>query len=75
MDVDLDRGANYGNTLTWPQDRKPALKVQPVEIQLDLNNQKFYGLFVALLTATTPQVHGAAGHTSSTSGRAGYRKM
>ncbi|MGE5204936.1 MAG: nucleoside hydrolase [Chlamydiota bacterium] len=55
MDVDLGRGANYGNTLTWSAADKPSVEVQPVEVQLDLNTQKFYDLFVSLLTAPTPR--------------------
>ncbi len=54
MDVDLDRGANYGNILTWSEKDKPKLDVKPVEIQVDLNTEKFYNMFVELLTASTP---------------------
>ena len=55
MDVDLDRGAGYGDTLTWSAADKPSLERQPVEVQLDLNAPKFYDLFVALLTGATPR--------------------
>jgi purine nucleosidase len=55
MDVDLDRGAGYGNILTWSDRDKPNLKVQPVDIQIDLDTEKFYKMFVDLLTAPTPQ--------------------
>jgi inosine-uridine nucleoside N-ribohydrolase len=55
MDVDLDRGAGYGNTLTWMDRDKPKFGVQPVEIQVDLDTEKFYKMFVGLLTAATPQ--------------------
>jgi len=55
MDVDLDRGAGYGNTLTWTDQDKPKLEVQPVEIQVDLDTEKFYKMFVELLTAATPK--------------------
>jgi inosine-uridine nucleoside N-ribohydrolase len=54
MDVDLDGGAGYGNTLTWSEEYKPKLEVKPVEIQVDLNTEKFYDLFVELLKAPTP---------------------
>ena len=54
MSVDLSRGASYGNTLTWPEKDKPALTVQPVEVQIDLEKEKFYRMFVALMTAPTP---------------------
>ncbi|HEY1262785.1 MAG TPA: nucleoside hydrolase [Terriglobales bacterium] len=54
MDIDLDRGANYGNILTWSDHDKPKLEVKPVEIQVDLDLEKFYKEFVDLLTAPTP---------------------
>ncbi len=55
MDVDLDRGAGYGNTLTWTDRDKPMVEVQPVEIQVDLDTEKLYKMMVDLLTAPTPR--------------------
>lgn len=55
MDVDIDRGASYGDTITWSERDKPARAMQPVEIQVDLDTDKFYKLFVDLLSAPTPQ--------------------
>jgi inosine-uridine nucleoside N-ribohydrolase len=54
MDVDLDRGAGYGNVLTWSDKDKPAVDLQSVEIQVDLDAEKFYKMMVDLLTAPTP---------------------
>ena len=54
MDVDLDRGAGYGNILTWSDQAKPRLEVRPVQIQVDLDTQRFYDKFVELLKAPTP---------------------
>ena len=54
MSVDLDRGAGYGNTLTWSEKNKPMLTVQPVEIQVDLDKEKFYRIFVRLMSAAMP---------------------
>lgn len=54
MSVDLDRGAGYGNTLTWTEKDKPKITTQPVEIQLDLDAEKFYRMFVSLMSAPTP---------------------
>jgi purine nucleosidase len=59
MGVDLDHSAGYGNTLTWTDRDKPKLEVQPVEIQDDLDTEKFYKMFVELLTAPTPHTHGS----------------
>jgi inosine-uridine nucleoside N-ribohydrolase len=54
MDVDTSHGAGCGNTLTWTEQYKPEVWVSPVEIQMDLDTQKFYREFVALLSAPTP---------------------
>ncbi len=55
MDVNLDRGAGYGDTLTWNDRDKPQRDLQPVEIQVDLDTERFYKMFVELLTAETPK--------------------
>ena len=54
LDVDLGRGAGYGSILSWNDKDKPKIDLQPVEIQVDLNTEKFYKMFVDLLTAPTP---------------------
>jgi inosine-uridine nucleoside N-ribohydrolase len=54
MDIDLSQGAGYGDILTWTDKDKPKLDVRPVEIQVDLDTQKFYKMFVDLLKASTP---------------------
>jgi purine nucleosidase len=54
MDVDLGQGAGYGNVLTWTDRDKPKIEVRPVAIQVDLDTEKFYKMFVDLLTAPTP---------------------
>jgi inosine-uridine nucleoside N-ribohydrolase len=53
LDVDLARGAGYGNTLNWAEQDKPKVEVQPVEVQDDLDSEKFYKMFVELLSAPT----------------------
>src|SRR5207302_3397677 len=55
MDVNLDRGPGYGETLTWTDWDKPKRDVQSVEVEFDLDTERFYKLFVDLLTAQTPQ--------------------
>ena len=57
MDVDLDGGAGHGNILTWSETDKPKVEVRPVEIQVDLDTEKFYNMFVELLRAPTPARH------------------
>jgi purine nucleosidase len=51
MSVDIDHGAGYGNTLTWTESDKPKNAPQPVVIQMELNKDKFYEMFVNLLSA------------------------
>jgi inosine-uridine nucleoside N-ribohydrolase len=57
MSVDLDRGAGYGDTLTWIERDKPKITAQPVEIQVDLDAGRFYRMFVSLMSAPTPGAH------------------
>jgi purine nucleosidase len=54
MGVNLDRGAGYGNTLTWAENEQPKNHGEPVEIQVDLDAEKFYRMFVSLMSAATP---------------------
>ncbi len=55
LDVDLSRGASYGNTLSWTEKDHPENVGAPVEVQDDLDTEKFYKLFVDLMTAPTPK--------------------
>jgi hypothetical protein len=41
--------------LTWTDRDKPKVDVQPAEIQVDLDTERFYKMFVDLLTAPTPK--------------------
>jgi purine nucleosidase len=54
MGVDITHGAGYGNTITWTEADKPGLAGQPVEIQMDLDTEKFYQMFIKLMSAPTP---------------------
>jgi hypothetical protein len=45
----MERG--YANV---SEKNKPALTLEPVEIQVDLDKKKFYRMFVSLMTAVTP---------------------
>jgi len=51
MSVDVDHGGGYGNTETWNEDDKPKIAAQRVEIQMDLDKDKLYELFIGLMTA------------------------
>jgi purine nucleosidase len=53
--MNLDHGAGYGDTLSWSESDKPKIAGLPIEVQTDLNLEKFYNRFVDLLTAPTPK--------------------
>ena len=55
LDIDLSRGPGYGDTLSWTEEDKPKIHGPRVEIQGDLDTQKFYKKFVDLLSAPTPK--------------------
>jgi inosine-uridine nucleoside N-ribohydrolase len=55
LDVDLSHGAAYGDTLSWAEQDKPKVVGPAVEIQSNLDLQKFYKEFVELLSASTPK--------------------
>jgi len=54
MDVNLDHGAGYGNTLVWAPGQQPGMGEIEVEVQDDLDKQKFYKEYVELLSRPTP---------------------
>lgn len=54
MSVDVDYGAGYGNTLTWDVKDNSHPRTQQVEIQFDLDLEKFYRMFVELMSSPTP---------------------
>jgi purine nucleosidase len=54
MDIDLSHGPSYGDTLTWTDKLKPALDLQLVYSQLDVDLPKFQKMFVELMSAPTP---------------------
>ncbi len=54
MTVDLDRGAGYGNTLTWSANDPLKPQTQLVEIQFNLDTARFYKQFKDLMTVPTP---------------------
>ena len=51
VDVDLDRGPFYGDTLSWTAENKPALDLQLVHVATDLDLPRFNKLFVDLMKA------------------------
>jgi purine nucleosidase len=57
LDVSIDHGASYGDTLVWTDATRPHLGEREVEIQDDLDKPKFYREFVDLMTRATPGAH------------------
>jgi len=51
MDMDISHTAGYGNTLVWSEEDHPGLGEQLVNVQDDLDNEKFMKLLVELLSA------------------------
>jgi purine nucleosidase len=51
MDVDLNHGPNYGNTMTWTDQLRPQTNLQKVHAQLDLDLPKFQKFFIGLMSA------------------------
>lgn len=54
MDVNIDHGAGYGNTLVWTPGNQPGMGEMLVDVQDDLDKGKFYKEYVDLLTRPTP---------------------
>ncbi len=57
IDVEVDHGASYGDTLAWAPAQHPDMGESLVEVQQDLDKQKFYKEYVDLLSRPTPQAH------------------
>jgi purine nucleosidase len=55
IDVALDRGATYGETLVWAPGQQPGMGEVLVDVQKDLDKEKFYKEYVDLLTRPTPK--------------------
>jgi inosine-uridine nucleoside N-ribohydrolase len=54
MDVSIDHGPTYGDTLVWASGEPPAIHGPLVEVQEDLNKEKFYKEFVELMMRAAP---------------------
>lgn len=54
MDVSLDKGISYGDTEVWTEKDKPAIPLEQVHAQMDVDWPKFRGMFIRLMTSPTP---------------------
>ena len=59
IDVELDHGASYGDTQAWAPGLQPGMGEQLVEVQQDLDKEKFYQEYIELLMRPTPGGHPA----------------
>jgi inosine-uridine nucleoside N-ribohydrolase len=57
MDVNVDHGAGYGDTLVWAPGQQPGMGEQLAEVQVDLDTKKFYKEFADLMTRPSPGAH------------------
>jgi purine nucleosidase len=61
IDVEVDHGASYGDTLVWAPGQQPGMGEALVDVQKDLDKERFYKEYVELLTRPTPQSPSALG--------------
>jgi purine nucleosidase len=54
MDVSVDKGVSYGDTLVWTDRDKPMTSLQKVHAQMDVDWPKFQQMFTRLMSAPTP---------------------
>jgi purine nucleosidase len=59
VDVELDHGASYGDTLAWAPGHQPGMGEILVDVQKDLDKERFYKEYVELLCRPTPLSHPA----------------
>ena len=54
MDVSLDKGMSYGDTLVWTDRDKPDITLRKVHAQMDVDWPKFRDMFIKLMSGPTP---------------------
>jgi inosine-uridine nucleoside N-ribohydrolase len=54
VDVNTERGPNYGDTLTWAADNKPQRELQLVHVQQELDSARFDRMFISLMRSGQP---------------------
>ncbi len=53
MDVSTDKGISYGDTIVWSDRDKPAIPLQKVHAQMDVDWPRFQKMFVQLMSSPT----------------------
>lgn len=54
MDVNTDHGANYGDTLTWQEEYKPAIPLNKVHVVMEPDLPRLQDLLIRLFAGPTP---------------------
>jgi len=54
MDVNTDRGPNYGDTLTWQDELKPAIPLNKVHVVMEPDLPRLQQLLIQLFSSPTP---------------------
>ncbi len=49
LDVEVDHGAFYGQTIHWDSERRPPEGVRKAKVLLDLDTDRFMKVFVDLM--------------------------
>ncbi len=60
MDVSTMQGPNYGDVLLYQDNDKPALTLQKVHAQIDVDDAKLNAMLLKLFSAPTPDSHDPA---------------
>jgi inosine-uridine nucleoside N-ribohydrolase len=60
MDIDISHTAGYGNVLVWTSGAQPGLGEQLVNIPEELNQEKFYKMFIDLMALPPSSTHPSA---------------
>jgi inosine-uridine nucleoside N-ribohydrolase len=60
VNIDIDHGPSYGQTIFVGKDVKVPAWWKLAEVQFDLNTEKFYDLYVKLITALPGSGKGSA---------------
>jgi inosine-uridine nucleoside N-ribohydrolase len=60
VDVNIDHGAAYGNTLVWLPGKQPEMGEVLADVQESVDTEKFYKEFVELMSRPTPGARDAA---------------
>lgn len=67
MDVSIDHGTTYGDTLVWAPGQNPGLGEQSVTVNVSFDSAKFYREFIELMTRPTPDAHFSSPQNSTAS--------